>query len=131
MFIYYYGVLFASVVKVLLFCRQQLYGFNVISVEVRSYLSLLLTEVLNPFYVFQVASIMLWSFDNYYLYASCIFFISMLSIVISLYETRKVSKLHSCCSLHLLNLIQYILLALFTFITTWFSLCSQFFVFLW
>ncbi|XP_045138858.1 polyamine-transporting ATPase 13A3-like isoform X7 [Portunus trituberculatus] len=72
--------------------RQQLYGFNVISVEVRSYSSLLLTEVLNPFYVFQVCSILLWSFDNYYLYASCIFFISLLSVAISLYETRKQSQ---------------------------------------
>lgn len=73
--------------------RQQLYGLNVISVEVRSYFSLLITEVLNPFYVFQIASIMLWSFDNYYLYASCIFFVSMLSVLVSLYETRKVSEI--------------------------------------
>ncbi|KAK8405761.1 hypothetical protein O3P69_001925 [Scylla paramamosain] len=72
--------------------RQQLHGSNVISVEVRSYLSLLVTEVLNPFYIFQVASIILWSFDDYYLYASCIFFISMLSVSISLYETRKQSQ---------------------------------------
>uniref|UniRef100_A0A0P4W4W7 Cation-transporting ATPase n=2 Tax=Scylla olivacea TaxID=85551 RepID=A0A0P4W4W7_SCYOL len=72
--------------------RQQLHGSNVISVEVRSYLSLLVTEVLNPFYIFQGASIILWSFDDYYLYASCIFFISMLSVLISLYETRKQSQ---------------------------------------
>lgn len=72
--------------------RQQLYGLNVISIEVRSYFSLLVTEVLNPFYVFQIASIMLWSFDNYYLYASCIFLISLLSILVSLYETRKQSQ---------------------------------------
>ncbi|KAK3865299.1 hypothetical protein Pcinc_029091 [Petrolisthes cinctipes] len=72
--------------------RQQLYGYNIISVEVKSYLNLLVTEILNPFYVFQIASILLWSFDNYILYASCIFFVSCLSIIVSLLETRKQSQ---------------------------------------
>lgn len=72
--------------------RQQLYGRNVISVEVKSYVNLLVTEILNPFYIFQIASIVLWSFDNYILYASCIFFVSCLSVAVSLFETRKQSQ---------------------------------------
>ncbi|XP_053650214.1 polyamine-transporting ATPase 13A3 isoform X7 [Cherax quadricarinatus] len=72
--------------------RQKLYGLNVISVEVKSYGYLLVTEILNPFYVFQIASITLWSFDNYYLYATCIFIVSCLSVIISLLETRKQSQ---------------------------------------
>ncbi|KAK7028908.1 hypothetical protein SK128_015024 [Halocaridina rubra] len=72
--------------------RLQLYGQNAIRVEVKSYGNLLITEILNPFYVFQIASIVLWSFDDYYLYASCIFFVSCLSIGVSLYETRKQSQ---------------------------------------
>ncbi|XP_071515711.1 polyamine-transporting ATPase 13A3-like isoform X2 [Panulirus ornatus] len=72
--------------------RQQLYGHNVISVEVKSYGHLLITEILNPFYVFQIASILLWSFDEYYLYATCIFIVSCLSIIVSLYETHKQSQ---------------------------------------
>lgn len=38
-------------------------------------------------------SIILWTVDQYYIYAICIFIISVISIGISLYETRKVSLL--------------------------------------
>ena len=72
--------------------RQQLYGLNSIDVEVQSYGKLLVEEVLNPFYIFQAASMVLWSFDNYVFYASCILFISLLSIAISLRETRAQSQ---------------------------------------
>uniref|UniRef100_A0A8C5DUM5 P-type ATPase A domain-containing protein n=1 Tax=Gouania willdenowi TaxID=441366 RepID=A0A8C5DUM5_GOUWI len=37
-------------------------------------------QVLNPFYVFQVFSVILWMCDNYYLYASIIVVISFISI---------------------------------------------------
>jgi hypothetical protein len=45
-----------------------LYGPNTIDVEVKSYFRLLFQEVLNPFYIFQIASIILWSIDAYYYY---------------------------------------------------------------
>ena len=48
------------------------------------------SQVLNPFYIFQICSVILWSCDEYYIYASCIVFISCISLGISLYETRKV-----------------------------------------
>ena len=79
-----------SLTNELSYYRQQIYGSNAIKVEVKSYPHLLVTEVLNPFYIFQIASIILWSFDNYYLYASCIFLVSCLSVGISLFEIRKV-----------------------------------------
>ncbi|CAG0881036.1 unnamed protein product, partial [Darwinula stevensoni] len=72
--------------------RLLLYGENEIQVEVKSYWTLLVTEVLNPFYIFQIGSIILWSLDNYLLYAVCIFLISVVSIGVSLYETRKQSE---------------------------------------
>ncbi|KAF2345531.1 P-type ATPase, partial [Trinorchestia longiramus] len=76
--------------------RWQLYGPNEIKVEVRSYISLLFTEVLNPFYIFQILSIILWSLDDYFLYASCIFLISCISVAVSLRETRQQSeRLHA------------------------------------
>ena len=59
-------------------------------VPVRSYAALFFNEVLNPFYVFQLASVVLWSLDNYIYYAACIALISLGSIGLSLYETRKV-----------------------------------------
>ena len=72
------------------YSRQQLYGDNIIEIQVKSYMKLLVQEILNPFYIFQVASIILWSIDAYYVYAGCIFFISAISICVELYETRKV-----------------------------------------
>ncbi|KAM9445089.1 polyamine-transporting ATPase 13A2 isoform 1-T1 [Clarias gariepinus] len=72
--------------------RRQIFGDNIIDVPVKSYLQLLFEEVLNPFYIFQVFSIVLWMMDNYYYYAVCIFVISFISIVVSLYEIRKQSS---------------------------------------
>ncbi|XP_047459083.1 cation-transporting ATPase 13A2 isoform X2 [Mugil cephalus] len=71
--------------------RRRMYGTNLIDVPVKPYTKLLYEEVLNPFYVFQVFSIILWTIDNYYIYALCIFIISIISIIVSLYETRKQS----------------------------------------
>ncbi|XP_051515898.1 polyamine-transporting ATPase 13A2-like isoform X2 [Myxocyprinus asiaticus] len=71
--------------------RKQIFGANIIDVPVKSYLQLLFEEVLNPFYVFQVFSIILWMSDHYYYYAACIFIISLISIAVSLYEIRKQS----------------------------------------
>jgi len=50
-------------------------------------------KVIHPFYVFQVASIALWSLDNYYYYAFCIALISIISITTTLLETKKVRQL--------------------------------------
>jgi len=47
-------------------------------------------QVIHPFYVFQIASIILWSLDDYYYYAFCIGLISFVNIVSTLVETRKV-----------------------------------------
>uniref|UniRef100_A0A8C5MMX3 ATPase cation transporting 13A2 n=1 Tax=Leptobrachium leishanense TaxID=445787 RepID=A0A8C5MMX3_9ANUR len=48
-------------------------------------------QVLNPFYIFQVFSVILWLCEQYYYYAGCIIFITVVSISVSLYETRKQS----------------------------------------
>ena len=72
--------------------KRLFYGANTIDVEVKSYFRLLFEEVLNPFYIFQIGSIALWSADEYVNYASCILFISVVSIVVSLLETRRQSQ---------------------------------------
>ncbi|KAI0081294.1 hypothetical protein K474DRAFT_1768739 [Panus rudis PR-1116 ss-1] len=69
--------------------RQILFGDNVIDIEGKSTLSLLIDEVIHPFYVFQIASIILWSLDDYYYYAFCIALISAISIFTTLVETKK------------------------------------------
>uniref|UniRef100_A0A669ESD5 ATPase 13A3 n=1 Tax=Oreochromis niloticus TaxID=8128 RepID=A0A669ESD5_ORENI len=57
--------------------------------RVPSLLKLLVKEVLNPFYIFQLFSIILWSFEDYYYYASAIVFMSIISIATSLYTIKK------------------------------------------
>jgi len=47
------------------------------------------TQVIHPFYVFQIASIILWSLDDYYYYAFCIALISVISIATTLIDTKK------------------------------------------
>ncbi|KAG9018165.1 hypothetical protein FRB90_012009 [Tulasnella sp. 427] len=69
--------------------RQTVFGLNVIDIEAKSTLTLLVEEVLHPFYIFQIASIILWSIDDYYYYAFCIALISAISIGSTLIETRQ------------------------------------------
>ncbi|KAG8905466.1 hypothetical protein FRB99_008907 [Tulasnella sp. 403] len=69
--------------------RQALFGKNMVDVEGKPILSLLVEEVLHPFYVFQIASIILWSIDDYYYYAFCIALISAISIGSTLMETKQ------------------------------------------
>lgn len=46
--------------------RTSLFGANAINIEARSTFQILIDEVLHPFYVFQIFSIILWTFDDYY-----------------------------------------------------------------
>ena len=48
-------------------------------------------QVLSPFYIFQLFSMIIWYYDHYEMYASCILFIATVSIVITIWETRKVT----------------------------------------
>ncbi|KAF3935735.1 hypothetical protein ABW19_dt0209217 [Dactylella cylindrospora] len=72
--------------------RASVFGSNVIDIEEKSTMNLFLDEVFHPFYVFQIASIILWSMDEYYYYATCIFLISVVSITSTLIETKATMK---------------------------------------
>ena len=69
--------------------RWALFGPNQIDIVAKSTWALLVDEVLHPFYMFQIVSIILWMFDDYYYYAFCIAAISIGSIVSTLIETRR------------------------------------------
>ncbi|CAE6510585.1 unnamed protein product [Rhizoctonia solani] len=69
--------------------RTTAFGANEVNIEAKSTGALLIDEVLHPFYVFQLASILLWSLDDYYYYAFCIALISCLSVGTTLVETKK------------------------------------------
>lgn len=72
--------------------REYVFGSNLIDIEQKSTFQLLVDEVFHPFYVFQIASLVLWSMDEYYYYAVCIFVMSAGSIIATLIETRSTMK---------------------------------------
>ncbi|XP_061095235.1 polyamine-transporting ATPase 13A3 isoform X1 [Conger conger] len=69
--------------------RRLFFGVNEILVKVPSVFKLLIKEVLNPFYIFQLFSVILWSADEYFYYAMAIVFMSVISIATSLYTIKK------------------------------------------
>ncbi|KAL1265956.1 hypothetical protein QQF64_003983, partial [Cirrhinus molitorella] len=69
--------------------KRFFYGLNEIDVKVPSLFKLLIKEVLNPFYIFQLFSVILWCTDEYYYYAMAIVVMSVISIATSLYTIKK------------------------------------------
>ena len=63
------------------------YGGCNIQVPIKSIPELLINEVLNPFYLFQIFSMALWFWDGYIYYACCILVISVISASTSLADT--------------------------------------------
>lgn len=72
--------------------RELVFGKNLIDIKQKTISQLLVDEAFHPFYVFQIASLILWSVDEYYYYAGCIFLISVVSITTTLIETRSTMK---------------------------------------
>ena len=69
--------------------KLKIFAENKIDVLVKSYLRLFFEEAADPFYVFQLFSCILWFFDDYYYYSATIIFISLVSISVSMYQTRN------------------------------------------
>ncbi|XP_072264327.1 probable cation-transporting ATPase 13A4 [Pyxicephalus adspersus] len=75
--------------------RRIICGPNVIEVEIVPIWKLLFKEVLNPFYFFQAGSLSLWLAEGYIEYSIVIIVITVLSIILTIYDLRKQSvKLH-------------------------------------
>ena len=72
--------------------RERIFGRNMIDIQQKTTGQLLLDEAFHPFYVFQIASLILWSLDSYYYYAACIFVISVVSITTTLMETKATMR---------------------------------------
>ncbi|KAH8821701.1 P-type ATPase-like protein [Xylogone sp. PMI_703] len=72
--------------------RELVFGKNLIDIKEKTVPQLLVDEAFHPFYIFQVASLILWSLDEYYYYAACIFLISVISITTTLIETRSTMR---------------------------------------
>lgn len=69
--------------------RVERYGANALDVPVPSYFKLFYTEVIHPFYIFQIASVAIWLWDDYWIYASCIAVMAIASALFSVWQARK------------------------------------------
>ncbi|CDW53226.1 cation transporting ATPase 13A3 [Trichuris trichiura] len=65
------------------------YGPNEINIELKSPLQLLISQAINPFYMFQLFSVTIWFSDTYYYYASIIVVLSVVSLFVDVYQIRK------------------------------------------
>lgn len=74
------------------YLRRAVYGPNLIDVPLQTIWSLIYTEVLNPFYVFEIFSFILWYLDDYLSYAAAIFVMSLVSIITAIIQTRRNQK---------------------------------------
>ncbi|XP_052082525.1 polyamine-transporting ATPase 13A3-like isoform X4 [Mytilus californianus] len=72
--------------------RRHVYGSNSIQIHVTPIITLLFKEVLSPFYIFQLFSCSVWYADEYYYYASAIILMSVISITVTIIQTRRMQK---------------------------------------
>lgn len=68
---------------------KYIYGLNLILIPLPGPFQLLLDEVLHPFYLFQLFSVILWYIEVYATYATAIVIISSIGAIISVVQTRK------------------------------------------
>ncbi|XP_002758221.4 putative cation-transporting ATPase 13A5 [Callithrix jacchus] len=81
--------------------RRLVCGPNTIEVEIQPIWRLLVKQVLNPFYVFQAFTLTLWLSQGYIEYSVAIIILSVISIVLSVYDLRQQSvKLHNLVEDH-------------------------------
>lgn len=76
-----------------------LYGRGNITIKEKNIFIALVTDIINPFYIFQVFSFIIWFLTEYEIYSYCIIFLTVVSLVmelvflkISFYRLKKLSK---------------------------------------
>ena len=69
--------------------QQDIFGECDLDIHVKSFVKLLMEEFADPFYLFQVFSIILWMTNQYEYYASIIIVTTLISLFVGTYETRK------------------------------------------
>jgi len=68
---------------------QKLHGPCQIEVPYKGISGIFVDDILSPFYLFQVASVILWMTNTYYYYAGAILIITIVSATAEIYETRR------------------------------------------
>ncbi|KAK7082436.1 hypothetical protein SK128_023001 [Halocaridina rubra] len=69
--------------------KKILFGENFMKIEILSIWQLLIQQAVNPFYIFQAYTIVLWCIQEYFLFSGCILGLSIISITAMVWETRK------------------------------------------
>ena len=69
--------------------QRLIYGVCDLDIKVKSFITLLAIEFTDPFYLFQVFSVLLWYTNQYELYASIIVFTTLVSLFVGAWETRQ------------------------------------------
>lgn len=72
--------------------RLHLFGENFMKIEVLSVWQLLVQQAVNPFYIFQAFTVVLWCVQEYFIYSACIVALSLISIFLMVWETRRQSR---------------------------------------
>jgi len=73
--------------------RRLTFGENAIRVHMTPVIVLLFTQALNPFYVFQLFSILLWTAaEEYYYYAGCIGFLTIVFLAAQIIQQRMMER---------------------------------------
>ena len=75
--------------------QREIFGLCDIDIKVHSVFKILLDELTDPFYLFQLYSVILWYCNEYEYYASVIVVLTIISLVVSVYDTHKnLKQLH-------------------------------------
>ena len=69
--------------------QKSFFGKCDLDIEIKSFLALLFDEFSDPFYLFQIFSFILWINNGYQAYAYVIIVTTIISLLISSYETRS------------------------------------------
>ena len=76
--------------------QREIFGICDIDIKVHSVFRILLDELTDPFYLFQLYSVILWYFNEYEYYATVIVVLTIISLVVSVYDTYKnLKQLHN------------------------------------
>lgn len=69
--------------------QRKIFGACDLDIEINSTFKLLSQELADPFYLFQIFSVILWMYNHYTKYAVVIIITTVLSLTISVMETKK------------------------------------------
>ncbi|KAL0230871.1 hypothetical protein PCE1_003248 [Barthelona sp. PCE] len=68
------------------------FGTNSFHLQPPGFLRMLITEILTPFYVFQILACVLWAVDEYLFYACCILLLALFSVGTAMYSEFSLHK---------------------------------------